>query len=220
MRSLKKSQINASPSIKLYGGNPSSKSPSTVVRRINLANTPVKTGKAKMLKSVTPKKTPSAVIDVKNSKKEPSTLKKRKAPPMVEISQVEEEMKIEQTDITLSDELSVEDGENDHRASAFNQIRHLETQGVGDRMSMMDDKSVVNFNNLGPDDFIGGVHDDKGHRMKYIAKKVESDTDALFCNLCDDEIDMPLGYFACALCKEDHCKACAMDRDKQGEHML
>ena len=86
-------------------------------------------------------------------------------------------------------------------------------------MSMMDDKSVVNFNNLGPDDFIGGVYDDKGHRMKYIAKKVESDTDALFCNLCDDEIDMPLGYFTCALCKEDHCKACAMDRDKQETEM-
>ena len=32
--------------------------------------------------------------------------------------------------------------------------------------------------------------------------------------MCNDEIDVALGYFSCAQCKEDYCKECAVDRDK------
>lgn len=93
MTSLKKAQMG-SPSIKLYNGN-NSKSQDGGLRRINLANsTPAKTtAKSKLLKSKTPKKNTSAIVDLKNEKKEPQTLKKRKTKPMVD--EFQEELKVE-----------------------------------------------------------------------------------------------------------------------------
>ena len=72
IKSLKKTQITASPSVKPYSAQGSPPKSTEKIRKINLANTPVKTGgKGKLLKSVTPVKTGSAAMDVKNSRKEP-----------------------------------------------------------------------------------------------------------------------------------------------------
>ena len=38
-------------------------------------------------------------------------------------------------------------------------------------------------------------------------------TRIIYCSLCDEEIDAALGYYACAVCKEDYCPICALSRD-------
>lgn len=56
--------------------------------------------------------------------------------------------------------------------------------------------------------------------MKFTFKRVDAmafkpkKEQEIHCNLCDEDIDVAFGYFSCALCKEDFCKECAIDRDK------
>jgi hypothetical protein len=60
------------------------------------------------------------------------------------------------------------------------------------------------------------VYDDKHHKMSFLYRKVDpfNTKNDINCNLCDDDIDVALGYFGCVLCNENHCKECAVDRDK------
>lgn len=85
--------------------------------------------------------------------------------------------------------------------------------------SMIYETMSINPSYAGIQDWQLNVYCDKHHKMKFQCKRVDAmafrkqDPD-IHCNLCDDEIDVALGYFTCPLCNENHCKECAVDRDK------
>lgn len=69
------------------------------------------------------------------------------------------------------------------------------------------------------------IFDENMHKMAFKVTKSgpqvaeQEQVEDLFCNLCNDEIDGALGYFACAKCKQDYCKDCALDRGKLESEM-
>ena len=76
----------------------------------------------------------------------------------------------------------------------------------GDTGSMMGGMSIrngsqqnINPNTLGIKD-LPEIFDDRKHKMKFKYKAAGQVIDALYCNLCNDEIDVVLGYFNCNIC--------------------
>lgn len=69
------------------------------------------------------------------------------------------------------------------------------------------------------------IYDNDNHKMEFKVTRSkplfedQNVDDAVFCNLCNDEIDGVLGYFNCAKCKVDYCKECALDRDRLESEM-
>lgn len=68
------------------------------------------------------------------------------------------------------------------------------------------------------------IFDESNHRMLLKTKPsgpivAEHQKDEIFCHVCNDAIDVVLGWYNCPKCKFDYCRECALDRHRLEDEM-